>query len=221
MPGGPDPIPSTAAVELGPWTQHVPLYYFDALDNPPGVDFLTFDWVSDPVYRGGGYCGATANNSYFTWLINLSPKGSIWHVFLRAAGSTDYGKLTIAFTSLAYESASRPSGDETGKIAPVDGSYGTFSYVDLATQECYTAGGFNENVVSGSFPFIVGGDVGDVLTDFTTGVTDPFTGFTLMDGGPGWYRIRAKVNGKHASSGGHKMRVTDLRVVRAADDNHP
>lgn len=211
---------------FGSWSQHIPLYYFDSVDAPPNIDFLTFDWATDSAYRGCGYCGATANGSYFSWLVNLSPRGSVWHVYINAAGDVDYGKLTISFGSLVYESTERGSGELSGKIGPADASYPgslpAFTYVDLATIDCYESGGFTENSTGGSsYPFIVGGVTGTPLTDFTTGITDPVTGFTLMDGGPGWYRMRVKVDGKNGASSGYKARVTDVRVVRKADDNAP
>lgn len=226
MPGGPDPIPGfvTAGADFGAWHQRIPLYYYDAINQPPGWDYSGFQWVNDASFRGGGYVGATADASYFTCLVLLAPKGSIWQLNISHSDGPDFGRIRVQLASMLYESASRPSGDPTGKIGPVDGSYGSFTYVDLNASpgfDTYSATPGGDHASGSSLPFIVGGDEGDPLTDILSAPTDPFTGRRMMDGGPGWYRLKIHVSGKNASSSGYKVRISDVLLNRRADDNAP
>lgn len=208
----------------GAWHQQIPLVWYDAADHPPGIDEDGYTWVNDASFVGGGYVEGTADGDYFTCMVLLGPKGSIWQITWRAAQGPDFGRFTFALASLGYESNLRPSGDNTGKIAPVDGAYGSFTYIDLATTHSYDAynpADVGEVRVSSSTPFIVGGDEGDPLTDFFTGNTDPMTGFTLMDGGPGWYRFKVYTDGKNAASSGYRVRISNIVFSRRADDNAP
>lgn len=210
--------------QFGTWHQQLPLVFYDAAAAPPGIDVDGYSWVNDASFVGGGYVEGTADAKYFTGMVLLGPKGSIWQITWRAANGPDFGRFTFALASLLYESDLRPSGDPTGKIAPVDGAYGSFTYIDLATTHTYdgyAATDLGEVLVSSSVPFIVGGDEGAPLTDFDTGVTDPMTGFTLMDGGPGWYRFKVYTDGKNASSSGFKVRISNILFTRRADDNAP
>lgn len=229
LPGGTDPIPGLSlgggGTELGPWHQSIPLTQYGS--GGGGLDVSGFAWVPDASFAHGGYIGATADTSYFTSLIQLAPKGAIFQLSIRMATGPDFGRVSFALTSLEYESASRPSGDTTGKIAPVDGAYGTFSYIDMIPAastfnfEGYSASATGDFTFTGTIPFIMGGDVGDPLTDFETAVSDPLTGFKLTDGGPGWYRIKCYVDGKNASSSGYKTRISEILLTRRADDNAP
>lgn len=224
-PGGSDELSRSARTALfGTSYQRIQLQYVGSgAPDLDGTAYDAFSWVTDPTAFSGGYVEATTDGAFFSGLVLLEPKGSVWQFNHRRSTGPDYGRYKVALTSLEYESASRPAGDLRGKIAPVDGGYGSFSYIDLTSGtgfDGYGATASGDIAHDSSLPFIVGGDEGDPLTDFATGITDPGpTGFTLMDGGPGWYRLKIYTSGKHASSSGYRVRISDAILTRRSDDN--
>lgn len=131
----------------------------------------------------------------------------------------NYGKHRWSMTSLEYEPSDRPSGNPVGKIqdyVPVEGS--ALNYVNLGSAEdAYTAGAESENFHNGIFTFIPGGSPGDQLTSIGGLGSDPMTGFNISDGGPGWYRVRLKVESKNAASAGFKTRIVSVAFGRLDD----
>jgi hypothetical protein len=213
--------PDAGVSLFGSSHQAVPLGYYGS--GAPNLDVVGYAWVADATSYGGGYVEADADDDYFTGLVLLEPKGSVWQFNYRHSAGPDYGRFRVGLASLEYESADRPSGDSEGKIAPVDGSYGSFSYVELTPGvggiDLYSATAIGDLASSNSNPFIVGGDVGDPLSSFTALGNDPYTGFPIMDGGPGWYRMKIYTDGKNASSSGFRIRLSEVILTRRADDN--
>ncbi len=188
-------------------------------------------WLGDAASYGGGYvtkATAPADGDSFSFLTYFGPSGSVWSFRFLFYEGEDYGILKTQLASVAYESPDRPSGCVGGKIQPYDSAYGTaLSYIDTGwAQDCYAAV-LAQPVTSlpGNLQVIVGGDLGDPLTDMSDTVNvcsnvigaDPYTGFTVMDGGPGWYRTKMVIDGKNASSAGFRFRVTRVAWQRIDD----
>lgn len=196
-------------------------------DQSGGIGF-TFDNTS----YGGGYVARTnpllaADGDYFTFMALLSPIGSIWSFrYLHWVGPA-YGKLEVEMASLGYDLAARPSGCPQGKVQPYNAAYGdALSYLNMGINtdgynavEQQVTGGFSDFVIE------VGGQPGDPLTDFTDignecadgAGFDPFNSVAVMDGGPGWYRVKIKINGKNASSTGYNFRISSVAWSRVDD----
>lgn len=219
-PGGPDPLnwltASSAATDFGAAVQIVPLPLITTIGDSSG-----FSWTRDSAFTHGGYLGCTASTAYFTFLWYLGRKGGIYGVRYRASGDVDYAKLTFSMASLGYELPSRPSGIASGKIQPTSGAYGTTpSQVDKFTHDWYSAVPLAETIFNAQEVFVVGGDEGDALTTFTSS-TDPMLGYSIMDGGPGWYKAKVRVNGRNvANTTGYKLRIPELVLCRLDDDGY-
>lgn len=215
------------ATQFGSSHQSLPLQYAGSpIPDISGVFWDGFEWITDPTSFRCGYAEATTEGAFFSGLVLLEPKGSVWHFNNRRSEGPDFGKYTISLASLVYESPLRGGtlADQAGKIGPSDGSYAgsepPFAYVDLATADAYASVAVNDYAPETvNPPFIVGGEVGDPLTDFVTGITDPFLGFQLMDGGPGWYRLRVMVEGQNPSSTGFRCRISEAILTRRSDEN--
>lgn len=168
-------------------------------------------------YYGNDTTPGTAD--YFSFMVQLAPRGSVWGLAWSADVGPDFGKATLALASLLYQREDRPSGDPQGKIDDgFDETDTDIDYVDITTIDCYSA----TAAVAGQASWVglvVGGEPGDKLTDFGGLGTDPLTGYSLIDGGPGWYRLKVRVNGKHASSSSYKLRFRDVGVGRLGDYN--
>lgn len=167
-------------------------------------------------YLGNDTTPGTAD--YFSYMVQLAPKGSYWAVTWAGDVGTDFGKATFSLASLLYQREDRPSGDPQGKIDDhFDETDTALDYVDIVTVDFYNGTPAVAGNV-GQVGLIVGGEPGDKLTAFGSGVgTDPLTGIDMIDGGPGWYRLKVRVNGKHASSSDYKLRFRDVALVRQGD----
>lgn len=211
---------AAAATDFGAPTQFlIPTFQ----TNTTGTDTTGFDWSQESAHTNGGYLGSTALNDYITMLVLAHPQGSIWG--LRVLGDTgpDFGITRVAIASVGYQLASRPSGSTSGKIQDRAGGYGTSpSYKQMVQYDLYSAGLTVGGLTSNGFvPFIPGGAEGAVLSSLSAGGTDPYTGYHISDGGPGWYLIRFLTVGKNGASTGYKIRLSDIVWHRVADDGWP
>jgi len=217
--------------DFGTTTQQI---YLPDLANVTNGDVSTgVGWNWDFTTWSGGYvtrATSPADGDHFSFMALLSPAGSIWQFSFTYWIGPSYGKLKASIASLGYELVSRPSGCPAGKIQPWDAGYGdALNYVSRVAwlQDCYNAAE-SQALVDGTglFQVIPGGDIGAPLTDLTDvgnpcangSGNDPYTAVNVMDGGPGWYRIKMNVEGKNASSSGFKFRVSTATLVRLDDD---
>ncbi len=185
-------------------------------------------YTLDTAAPAGGYVtrGTPAVDSYFEFDVLLVPQGGIFGLAYMWGNGPDYGIFTISVASLLYQSELRPSGCPVGKIEPCDGAYGDGPvFKDLSQQDAYDAGAPFYEILGGDLTWIIGGEVGDPLTDFTdvgnpcanNAGNDPFSGYNIWDGGPGWYRIRFQVTSKNASSSDFRCRIPRICVLRLND----
>lgn len=217
---------------LGGVTQTI---YLPLIGNSPNTDDCltqsssasSMNWQVDVTAPGGGYVtrDVPADESCFTFMAQMWPTGSVWGLTYVYGVGPDYGMFDISVASLVYESSERQTGCPAGKIQGWDEAYGPeLNYMLLATQDAYDASPAYQPL-NGDDPFVIGGDPGDPLTDFTDVGNpcadnvghDQFTGFNMWDGGPGWYRFRFQVNGKNASSSDYRCRITHIGLIRLDD----
>jgi hypothetical protein len=184
-------------------------------------------WVFDAAVSSGGYITkvAPANGSYFATLLRFHPQNAIYALAFTYASGPDYGNFDVNIASIEYQSASRPSGDPEGKLQDLTVGFGNAIvagygsnpvFKKLTTYNAYSAVAIAESGSSGVLTFIPGGAEGDVLTSLTA-ATDPYTLLSISDGGPGWYLIQFKVNGKDAASTNYRFRIISLQVLRTPD----
>lgn len=207
-------VTPAAGESLGLPTQVIPL---PVLVVSNGADTSGFSWTRDNAYTGGGYLGSTASNAFFRFMVQMS-QGGIHALRMRAGSGPDFGRFKVKIASLDAPPLGR-SGDDTGKIEGSDS--GTISLITVTSAiETYSAiAGGEDDPINGQLVFVVGGDPGDELTDLTV-TTDPGTGFSVMDGGPGWYVIEISVDGQNGASTGFKLRFTAMAFVRLNDDGY-
>ncbi len=223
------PVIGSETAEFGAATQEIFLPAIGNFSNncaDPLIGSSMIYTLDVTAPGGGGYVTRVTpdQGSYFEFDILLTPQNAIFALGLIFGRGPDYGKFTISIASLLYQSELRPSGCPAGKIQPCDGSYGDDPvFFDLDTQDAYSVAPTYE--VYGQLNLIPGGNVGDPLTDLTdvgnpcadnTGL-DPLLGMGIMDGGPGWYRVRVQVNDKNASSTDYRCRIVRFACVRLND----
>lgn len=213
--------------DFGATTQEVFLPEFADSTNSDASSGV--GWIGNADSYGGGYVTRTTSPSdgdYFSFMSYFAPIGGVFSFrFLNYVGP-DYGILRFEIASLGYELTERPSGCPGGKIQDFVPSYGdAITYLSMGTHDGYSAVEGQPFSGLSNFQLIVGGDLGAPLTDLSdasnqcadnTGA-DPYSGFPIIDGGPGWYRTRIRVDGKNASSTGYKFRVTRVAWSRVDD----
>lgn len=184
-------------------------------------------YALDAAAPAGGYVtrGTPAINSYFEFDILLAPQGGIFGLHYIWGIGPDYGKFTVSVASLLYQSELRPSGCSEGKIEPCDLAYGVGpTFMNMTQQDAYNAAPAYD-ILASDIVWIIGGNVGDPLTDFSdvgnpcadNAGNDPFSGYNIWNGGPGWYRIRIQVTSKNASSSDYRCRIARFAVMRLND----
>ncbi len=184
-------------------------------------------WVFDAAVSSGGYLTKVtpANGSYFALWLNVHPQNAIYAFSFTYASGTDYGKFDVNLASALYQSSLRSPGDPEGKLQdltiigsnPIGAGYGAApSFKNLATYDAYSAVAIAESGSSGVLTFIPGGAEGAVLTNLSA-TTDPYTGLGISNGGPGWYLLQFKVNGKNAASTNFRFRIISVQVLRTPD----
>jgi len=187
-------------------------------------EFNTYDgfgwtWVAvDNTVRYGAvrtnaHLRTPALNDYLTHGVTLGPTGSIWGLSLTYKGGPDCGKVQFSLASVATPNPGRAGSSDEGTL---DDDIPT--YIDLRNA---LADFYNSSAVDASYNGLIGafrimGAAGDPFTTLTTG-GDTFTSFDTIDGGPGAYRLRAKVTGKNASSTGYRAEITGLAFIRLDD----
>ncbi len=188
-------------------------------------------WLGDAASYGGGYvtkATSPGDGDSVSFLSYFAPAGSIWSVRYLFYEGPGYGKLRTEIASVGYQLDTRPSGCPGGKIQPYDSAYGdALVYLDTGwLQDCYAAVEAQPvTSLPGNFQLVVGGNLGDPLTDLSDvgnpcadgSGQDPLTGFLVMDGGPGWYRTQFRVDGKNAASSGFRFRITRVAWSRIDD----
>lgn len=217
--------PTTPATDFGPSSLYFPLIGFGGVASRFVSTGVT--WVYDAAVSSGGYVTRTApaNGDEFVVLAAFHPANAIFGFGFTFAVGADYGKIDISIASIGYQLASRGSGVLTGKIQDIFHSGGGSDLAGygpdpvfklLTTQDCYNAGAIAEQNFGGTITFIPGGAEGAILTNLNVS-SDPYTGTSISDGGPGWYALRFKVNGRNVASAGFRMRVISLQVIRDPD----
>jgi hypothetical protein len=191
--------------------------------SPAAIDLLTntagpFDGLNfgpatvDARVRRNAYLGNVGNDGdYFSHLVTLGPKGSIWAMSASFAIAPDAGKLDFSLASVASPNPNRAGVDDAGTLTD-----NALSYHLLTSADAYNAA-FLDAELGGTSPFRITGDDGAPFTAFL-GANDPYTGFRQIDGGAGVYAVRVKVNGKNVASAGFRARMTGLAFYRL-DDN--
>lgn len=213
-----------SSTDFGPSTWEVPIWNLHG-----AADILAssgVDWVYDTAPSSGGYAtrATPAQDAFFAVLVALHPEASIWGFTFTYYGGSDYGVIAVDIASLLYQSALRSSGNDAGKIQDVFRSgtdilanYGSDpTFLNLATLDAYNATPFGESNYPGTLTFIPGGAEGAALTNLSVS-TDPYTGLSISDGGPGWYVIRFQVRTKNASSSNYRFRIPRVSVLRVPD----
>ncbi len=214
--------------DFGSQTQEVFLPEFADSSNSnasPGVG-----WDGDAASFGGGYvtrATSPSDGDYFSFMSYFGPTGSVWSLRFLAYSGPDYGNLKTEIASLGYQLEDRPLGCPAGKIQDYTPAYGpALVYFDIGLSwNGYSASEAQPFAALSNAQLIVGGDLGDPLTDLTDvgnqcangSGNDPQTLFPIMDGGPGWYRTKISVNGKSGSSSGFRFRVTRVAWSRVDD----
>lgn len=226
------PVYPDQTAELGLPTTVI---YMPLIGNGPNVDndpmvgpAMSFELDATAPFGGYVTRSTPAIDSYFTFMVNMQPQGSIWGLSWVYGIGPDYGIVETSVASVIYQSPERQSGCPIGKIQPPNEAYGgPLNYMAFSTQDAYNATD-DYAFIDGMQVWVIGGDVGSPLTDFadtsnpcaTGGGDDPFTGYTIWDGGPGWYRFRFQVTDKNASSTNYRHRINHIGLIRLDDSGY-
>lgn len=183
----------------------------------PSSASLGYSWTFDTTYPGGGYLGALANTRVWSVLVPLGPYGSIWGLRYGYATGPDFGKFDIAFAKPGEPNPNRSTGITDGTLQDYDTG---LTYFNIVTgEDAYTAVLDKTFRHNGTIPFQVAGVDGTAFTGFS-GI-DPLTGYSLLQGGSGIYRLRFRTNGQNAASTGFIQRFTRVALFRLDDGGYP
>lgn len=216
-PGGSDEIRSNL-VDPGTLTA-IPLEFAGELGVQNGRALggfdsgTAYDWTIDTAFTHNGALKSTTNGAQFFFPFSFTPAGSLWSFSARGAEGSDFGILQIALASIGSPNPNRGGVDDRGTLNDQEADM-TFVNVPAAVVDCYNATPLTEHLYMLNAAFRVHGIAGSPLTAFSG--TDGYTGFTLMDGGPGWYMVKVFTNGKHASSSGYRINLSSLVIARVA-----
>lgn len=221
MPGGPDPIPGvtgSSTLDFGALTP-IPLEFVGAsgdnvsmlggFEGPPGPGGFTYQL--DATFSHNGAAKSTADAANFTFPFPFTPAGSLWGFSVRGKKGPSFGILQIALASVESPNPNRSGVNDDGTFNDQEGDM-TFVDVPDAFVNCYNATAASEDWIIRNAPFRLNGAEGDPLTTFSG--SDAYTGFDLMNGGPGWYMVRLYTDGKHASSSGYAIQISSLVIAR-------
>lgn len=212
-PNGSDPIPglatATADAFASPVILPILLGESDSFDG--------FGWTGvrvDSTVRNGAVrvnSSSLALNDYFTVGCILGPKGSIWGLVSSYKSGPDCGKIQFSLASVPSPNPNRSGTNDEGTLTD-----NAVTFVDIgAALDTYSASAADASNNGYQATFRLTGDDGATLTAITG--TDSYTGFSDLDGGAGFYRVRAKITGKNASSSGFKGQLTGVAFFRLDD----
>lgn len=182
--------------------------------------FYGFGWTtvrvdaavrSNAVFTNQSGAHTAATNDYFTHLVTVGPKGSIWGLIVAYKEQPDGGKFKIALADVPSPDPNRP--------APAEGSLSddTPTWIEFPDEADTYAAVAGDGQHNGTLiQFRVLGDDGAPLTTITNG-GDAYTGFDTIDGGAGVYSLRVRCSGKRAASTAFKCELTYLAFVRLDD----
>lgn len=148
--------------------------------------------VADSAVPGGVYLQTTTDGAIAAYEVTLGPQDSDWEMLIQYGKGSDFGKVDV-YLSLLLDPGTDP--ERTLLVRTIDGYAASPSYVI-------------DGSVDNQPNIIVAGAPGVRPTTYTPGVDQDF------DGGPGYYEIAFKVNGKNASSSGYKMRLLAWSLQR-------
>lgn len=179
-----------------------------------------FGWtsvVADSTVRNGavrtnGNGRTPSLNDFLTIGCTLGPQGSIWGLLFTYKTGSDCGQITFSLASVASPNPNRAGANDAGTLTD-----GALSYVTMSTVDTYFASAQDASQNGYVVPtFRINGAAGATLSAFSG--HDAYTGFFLIDGGPGFYKLKLKVTGKNASSTGYRAQITGLAWVRLDDE---
>jgi len=187
-------------------------------------EFNTYDgfgwtWVTvDSTVRYGAvrtnaHLRTPAVNDYLTHGVTLGPTGSIWGLSLTYKGGPDCGKIQFALGSVATPNPNRAGVSDEATLTEDIPTYINLRNGLIDTYNS-SASDVSHNGLIGVFRMM--GAAGDPFTAISVGA-DAYTLYDTIDGGPGFYRLRAKVTDKNASSSGYRAEITGLAYIRLDD----
>lgn len=204
------PVREIVVPMLDPWT--------------PGND--TSSWqtlIYDTTMRGGVRLqngadgGPYTNGAYFSRLVSLGPRYSQWELRVGYASGGDCGIIQFALAPVPAD----PFGTlpyPTGTLT--DASLVTFTDIG-APLDTYAAAALTDDFVAGHHYGIVLPAPSESVWNGTIETANANGQHPLTNAGPGYYRLRATVAGKNASSSDYRAALTFLALVRvdAGNDN--
>jgi hypothetical protein len=202
---------STSAVDLGgAFNVNLPLA------TGSNVASSGFSFTFDATYLGGGYSGCTANGKFLTFLLPIGPYGSTWGLRYAYAIGPDFAKFDIDLAQPPEPNPNRSTGILDGSLKDFDAGLTWFNLV--TGEDAYTPVLSKTNVHNGQIAFRLAGVDGTTFTGFSG--TDPLSGYRLLQGGAGIYRLRFKSNGQNVASGGFKLQFTSIALWRLDDGGY-
>lgn len=202
------PAPTPAAASTGggggyPAIIELPIFPRKGSGN---FDSAAWTYTIDAAAPGGGYAENTADGAEQSWLVNLGPEDSAWKILVVGAKGTDYGILDVCLASAPPDSF---WGADLGY--PMDTT--SITYVVLESLDFYAGAPAAYPNTTNAQPFKIDGADGDVGTAFTAGAGS-YSGQDIWDGGSGMHRVKLEVNGQNGSSGGYRMRISQVWIMR-------
>jgi hypothetical protein len=175
-----------------------------------------FSFTFDTTYLGGGYSGCTANGKFLTFLLPIGPYGSTWGLRYAYAIGPDFAKFDIDLAQPPEPNPNRSVGILDGSLKDFDAGLTWFNLV--TAEDAYTPVLSKTNVHNGQIAFRVAGVDGTAFSGFSG--TDPLSGYRLLQGGAGIYRLRFKSNGQNVASTGFKLQFTAIALWRLDDGGY-
>lgn len=215
--GGTDPIEIEAGVEIWPHLQHIPLLTggFDIWTggtNDVGLvvvnnNQLHNGWITNKAPGSSDSGWADGSITGFTVLLGPENKTFMLQGLARTGPDAPILKFDLAHTGLC------PPDDPTG----LD-NYSS-NWVPWFGMDCYSSSAeYNQRWDNSGteIPFTSYGNVAcTIRATGARGTTLTSITSSASNGGPGWYGVRIKVDGKNASSSGYRLALSELNFVRS------
>lgn len=139
-----------------------------------------------------------ALNDYFTFYVELGPKGSVWGILTSFLTRTNGGVYTFSMASVT---------DTNGALSDTQPA----PYRSLSSNVDTYFSSTTDSFFNGyPMQFVIGGNPGDV---YTSESRDTFNRW-VINGGPGIYAIKVAVTSKNASSTGYQCDISGIAFVR-------
>jgi hypothetical protein len=214
--GGTDPIPGLGAGGVDAFFSPVILPIL--MNEANGYDGFGWTGVSvdstvrNNAVRTNGKSRTPAINDFFTHGCTLGPQGAMFGLGVSYKAGSDCGIITFSLASMASPDTDRAGVSDAGTLTDAALIYVTIGSLPLDT---YAASSADVGTDGYQATFRLMGAAGDPLT--VSSGSDAFTGVALLDGGPGFYKLKAEVTSKNASSTGYRAQFTGLAFVRLDD----